>query len=79
MIDPTIWKHRAEITVAAAVHKALDRGVKIDDVETIVRESTPHPFGSAAPDSLVMRTWYAALDEAFGPKLRRRRKRHPPQ
>jgi len=77
MIDPTIWKHRAELTVAAAAHKALDRGAKIDDVETIVRKSTPHPFGSAAPDSLVMRTWYAALDEAFG--IKRRRKRRPPR
>jgi hypothetical protein len=79
MIDPTIWKHRAELTISGAIDRALDDGAKIDDVERVVRASTPHPFGSAPPDGPAAAVWNAALDEMFTlARIHRRRKGKPP-
>jgi hypothetical protein len=77
MYDLRIWTNRAAIQIDVAKMKAIDRGVTLDDLEDVVRKTTTHPFGSAAPGSPQIAIWQASLDEAFGVRKRRRPKGSP--
>lgn len=82
MIDPSIWTNRAAITIRVERNRALDRGVKIDDLENVIRSMqcpfdpargdwVDHPF-SRIGERCVYQVWLDALDARFAPNRRRK-------